>query len=123
LLQDFTKFLYDNNEGTVGVTESAFGTRDNELMKLALLVNYQTATVAKKVVSSKATSKALYTDSKIQQQLEKVTLDALAKEYRLKTMPVRNLQALDENLPGISRNRGIVQRTDNDREVGDNRTF
>jgi hypothetical protein len=38
-----------------------------------------------------------------------VTLDALAKEYRLKTMPVRNLQALDENLPGISRNRGIVR--------------
>ncbi|WP_194850915.1 peptidylprolyl isomerase [Nonlabens antarcticus] len=118
----FTKFLYDNNSGTVGVTESSFGYHviridetggSGEAIKLA--------TVAKRIISSKATTKDLYTQTqKFQQAAGKGDFDALAKEYKVEVMPVRNLKALDENLPNISRNRAIVQWAfDNDREIGD----
>jgi peptidylprolyl isomerase/peptidyl-prolyl cis-trans isomerase D len=122
----FTKFLYDNNEGMVGVTESDFGyhvIRIDETGAAGEAIKL--ATVAKKIVSSKATSKALYTQAqKFQLAAREADFEALAKEYKIETMPVRNLKSLDENLPGISRNRGIVQWAfDNDREVSDVERF
>ena len=124
----YTKFLYDNNEGAVGVAESAFGfhvirideaTGSGDAVKLA--------TVAKKVTASKATSKSLYTQTqKFQQAAQKKDADfeALAKEYELTATPVRNLKSLDENLPALGRNRDIVKWSfNNDREVGDVERF
>jgi len=122
----YTKFLYDNNEGTVGVAESSFGYHviridetggAGEALKLA--------TIAKKIVSSKETSKQLYTQTqKFQQAAEKGDFEGLAKQNEVEVVPVRNLKVLDENLPGISSNRAIVQWAfDKDREIGDVERF
>lgn len=118
----YTDFLYKNNEGTVGVAESSFGYHviridetggQGEAIKLA--------TVAKKIVPSKETSKDRYTRTqKFQQAATKENFEELAKENELEVVPVRNLKSLDENLPGLSRNRGIVQWAfDKNRKVGD----
>ncbi len=122
----YTKFLLDNNSGSVGVAESAFGfhiIRVDETGAAGEAI--QLATVAKRVVSSKTTSKNLYTQTqKFQQAAKKGDFEAIAKEYKVEAMPVRNLKALDESLPGISRNRSIVQWAfDNDRETGDVERF
>lgn len=124
----YTKFLYENNEGTIGIAESSFGyhvisideaTGAGEAIKLA--------TVAKKVAASKATSKSLYTQTqKFQQAAQKKGADfnALAKEYELTPTPVRNLKVLDENLPALGRNRDIIKWAfNNDREIGDVERF
>ncbi len=124
----YTKFLFENSEGTVGVAESTFGyhiisideaTGAGEAVKLA--------TIAKKVAASKATSKNLYTQTqKFQQAVQKKGSDfnAIAEEYDVTPTPVRNLKVMDENLPALGRNRDIVKWAfDNDREVGDVERF
>lgn len=107
----FTKFLFDNNKGTVGISESSFGYHiiriedaksPQEAVKLA--------TVAKKVEASKTTGKQLFTSAqKFQQAITTNNFTDIAKEYALDAKPVNNLKALDENLPGLQRNRSIVQ--------------
>lgn len=122
----YTKFLYDNNDGSIGVAESSFGYHiiridevggKGEAIKLA--------TVAKKVNASKATSKSLYTKTqKFQQAAKKGDFNALAKEYEVTATPVRNLKSLDESLPALGRNRDIVKWSfNNDREIGDVERF
>ncbi|PRP67299.1 SurA N-terminal domain-containing protein [Nonlabens agnitus] len=122
----YTKFLYDNNEGTVGVAESSFGyhiIRIDETAGAGEAIKL--ATVAKKVNASKATSKSLYTKTqKFQQAAEKGNFEELAKEYEVTATPVRNLKSLDESLPALGRNRDIVKWSfNNEREVGDVERF
>ncbi|BAO55445.1 peptidylprolyl isomerase [Nonlabens marinus] len=122
----YTEFLYNNNEGSVGVAESGFGyhvIRIDETGAAGEAIKL--ATVAKKVMPSKATTKNLYTQTqKFQLAARSEDFSALAKEYEVEVVPVRSLKALDENLPGISRNRSIVQWSfDKDREVGDVERF
>ncbi|SCY44542.1 peptidylprolyl isomerase/peptidyl-prolyl cis-trans isomerase D [Nonlabens sp. Hel1_33_55] len=122
----YTKFLYANNEGTVGVAESDFGyhvIRIDETAGAGEAIKL--ATVAKRVNASKSTSKSLYTKTqKFQQAAESGDFDELAKEYEVTATPVRNLKALDESLPALGRNRDIVKWSfNNDREVGDVERF
>ena len=122
----YTEFLYNNNEGTVGVAESSFGYHviridetggEGEALKLA--------TVAKRIIASKSTSKSLYTQTqKFQKAARDEDFDKLAKDYNVNVQPVTNLKVLDENLPVIGRNREIVKWAfDNDREIGDVERF
>ncbi|MFT6095327.1 MAG: peptidylprolyl isomerase/peptidyl-prolyl cis-trans isomerase D [Nonlabens sp.] len=107
----FTKFLYENDKGTVGITESAFGyhiiriddvTAAKDAIKLA--------TVAKKVLASKQTGKELFTKTvKFQKAVKTGDFIALAKENGVAATPVKNLKPLDETLPTIGQNRNIVQ--------------
>jgi peptidylprolyl isomerase/peptidyl-prolyl cis-trans isomerase D len=122
----YTKFLYENNEGTVGVAESAFGyhiIRIDEATAQAEAIKI--ASVAKKITPSKKTGKFNYTQTqKFQQAAEDGDFEELAKEYEVEVKPVRNLKVLDENLPGLSRNRSVVQWAFNeDRKVGDVERF
>ncbi|AZQ43618.1 peptidylprolyl isomerase [Nonlabens ponticola] len=122
----YTKFLYANNEGTVGVTESDFGYHVIRIDETSAPVEaLKLATVAKKSIPSKATNKQNYTNTqKFQQAAEDGDFDELAKEYNVTPRPVLNLKELDENLPGIGRNRAIVQWAFKDgREVGDVERF
>jgi peptidylprolyl isomerase/peptidyl-prolyl cis-trans isomerase D len=122
----FTKFLYDNDKGTVGITESAFGyhiiriddaTAAKDAIKLA--------TVAKKVLASKQTGKELFTKTvKFQKAVKTGDFITLAKENGVLTTPVKNLKPLDETLPTIGQNRNIVQWAfAEERTIGDIERF
>ena len=107
----FTKFLFENDKGTVGISESSFGYHvirigDTKAPTEAVKI----ATVSKKVEASKTTGKQLFTNAqKFQQGAADKDFAEVAKEFALDVKPVKNLKALDENLPGLQRNRSIVQ--------------
>jgi len=107
----FTKFLFENDKGSVGISESAFGyhiihIQDTKAPKEAV----QIATIAKKVEASKATGKQLFTNAqKFQQGVADKEFDEVAVEFTLDVKPVQKLKAMDETLPGLQKNRSIVQ--------------
>ncbi|GAK99215.1 peptidyl-prolyl cis-trans isomerase [Nonlabens ulvanivorans] len=107
----FTKFLFENDKGSVGISESSFGyhiinIQDTKAPTEAVKI----ATIAKKVEASKATGKQLFTDAqKFQQGAAEKDFTEVAKEFTLDVKPVKNLKAMDENLPGLQRNRSVVQ--------------
>lgn len=122
----FTKFLYENENGTVGIAESSFGYHiiridDVSAPKQAVKL----ATVAKKVLASKQTGKELFTKTvKFQKSAKSGDFTALAKENAVTTTPVKNLKPLDETLPVVGQNRSIVKWAFNeDRSVGDVERF
>lgn len=107
----FSKFLFENDKGTIGISESSFGyhiiyIQDTKAPTEAVKI----ATVAKKVEASKQTGKQLFTNAqKFQQGAASKDFAEVAKEFTLDVKPVKNLKAMDENLPGLQRNRSIVQ--------------
>ncbi|MGJ8683441.1 MAG: peptidylprolyl isomerase [Nonlabens sp.] len=111
LAKGYRDFLYSNDKGTVGIAESSFGyhiirIEDTAAPSEAIKI----ATVAKKVEASKATGKQLFTNAqKFQQGVADKDFAEVAKEFSLEVKPVKSLKALDENLPGLQRNRSIVQ--------------
>ncbi|AGC77121.1 peptidylprolyl isomerase/peptidyl-prolyl cis-trans isomerase D [Nonlabens dokdonensis] len=122
----FTKFLYENEEGTVGIAESAFGYHIIRIDDVAAPKDaIKLATVAKKVIASKKTGKELFTKTvKFQKAAKDGDFVALAKENGVTSTPVNNLKPLDETLPTIGKNRRIIQWAFNeDRAVGDIERF
>lgn len=122
----FTKFLYENEEGTVGIAESAFGYHIIRIDEVAAPKDaIKLATVAKKVIASKKTGKELFTKTvKFQKAAKDGDFVALAKENGVTSTPVNNLKPLDETLPTIGKNRRIIQWAFNeDRSEGDIERF
>lgn len=111
LAKGYRDFLYSNDKGTVGIAESSFGyhiirIEDTKAPSEAVKI----ATIAKKVEASKATGKELFTNAqKFQQATADKSFIDVAKDFTLEVKPVNNLKAMDENLPGLQRNRSIVQ--------------
>jgi peptidylprolyl isomerase/peptidyl-prolyl cis-trans isomerase D len=124
--EGFRNFLYAKDEGTIGIAESTFGyhiIRIDETADPKDMV--QLATIANKISSSKATGKKLFTQAvKFQKAATDGDFEELAKEYEVKTTPVKSLKAMDETLPGLKSNRSIVKWAFNpENEVGDIERF
>jgi len=123
----YADYLFANEAGDIGLVESDFGyhiilienkTAPTEMVKLA--------TVAMEMVPSKRTGNTLYnTAQKFQQKALQENFDAAAEEFNKEVKPVKELTALDETLPGISKpERRIVQWAfEEEREVGDIERF
>jgi len=111
LAEGYRNFLFENKEGTIGIAESSFGFHIIYLEETRKpLTALQLATVAKEVEASKATRKQLFTNvQKFQQAVNNDNFAELAKEYSVSVKPVNSLKVLDENLPGLERNRAIVK--------------
>ncbi|WP_298950354.1 peptidylprolyl isomerase [uncultured Nonlabens sp.] len=122
----FTKFLYENENGTVGIAESSFGYHIIRIDDVAApKPAVKLATVAKKVLASKQTGKELFTKTvKFQKSAMSGDFTSLAKENSVTSTPVKNLKPLDETLPVIGKNRSIVKWAFNeDRSVDDIERF
>lgn len=111
LAEGYRNFLFDNPEGTIGIAESSFGFHIIYLEETKTPITaIQLATVAKEIEASKATRKQLFTNvQKFQQAVNSDNFAELAKEYGVTVKPVNSLKVLDENLPGLERNRAIVK--------------
>ncbi|MGB5980807.1 MAG: peptidylprolyl isomerase [Nonlabens sp.] len=126
LAEGYRNFLFQNDEGTIGIAESSFGYHIIRLDETANpLDEVKLATIANRVISSKQTGKDLYTQTvKFQQAAETGDFAELAKENDVTVKPVNNLKPLDESLPGVKKNRGIVKWAfDKEREIGDIERF
>ena len=125
MVAEFNDFVFNNNVGTIGLVETAFGYHVIKIDDKQDI--YQIATLAREIEPSEATINTLYTNAtKFEMESisgEKAFVD-LAKENDYVVRPVNKIKVLDENLPGLAAQRSIVQWAfNNDTKVGDIKRF
>ncbi|WP_394750292.1 peptidylprolyl isomerase [Spongiimicrobium salis] len=121
----FNDFAFGNDVGHIGLVETDFGFHIVKVDDKQDVV--QLATMAREVAPSSETVSALFTDAT---KFEMATLDnknnfaELAKENEYLVRPVNKIKEMDENLPGLSAQRPIVQWAFNeDTKIGDIKRF
>ncbi|PRX56359.1 peptidylprolyl isomerase [Flagellimonas meridianipacifica] len=126
MADEFNDFCFGNDVGTVGLVETQFGFHVIKVDDKQDVI--QVATLTREVEPSEETINTLFTDAT---KFEMATLDAeaesfstIAGESNYTVRPVNKIKELDENLPGLSNQRGIVQWAFNDdTKVGDIKRF
>ena len=87
----------------------------------------QIATIAREIVASEQTINTLFTKAtkfEMETTDDESAFSAIAKKEEFVVRPVNKIKALDENLPGLTNQRNIVQWAFNgDTEVGDVKRF
>ncbi|NND14764.1 MAG: peptidylprolyl isomerase [Eudoraea sp.] len=121
----FNDFAFGNRVGHVGLVETEFGYHVVKVMEKQDLV--QLATLTREIEASEETINTLFTDAtKFEMATtggEKAFTD-VARESEFIIRPVNQIKAMDENLPGLSAQRNIVQWAfNNDTQVGDIKRF
>ncbi|PKA98894.1 peptidyl-prolyl cis-trans isomerase D [Flavobacteriaceae bacterium MAR_2009_75] len=121
----FNDFAFDNNVGTIGMVETDFGFHVIKIDDKQDIV--QVATLAREIEPSEETVNTLFTDA-TKFEMESISSDSafpdLAKESGYSVRPVNQIKSTDENLPGLSSQRSIVQWAFNgETSVGDIKRF
>ncbi len=125
MTQKFNDFAFANPIGHIGLVETEFG---YHIIKVDDKQNiYQFATLAREVDPSETTTNKLFEDAtKFEMDVTSSgkSFTDLAKEREYVVRPVNKIKAMDENLPGLSAQRAIVQWAFNDdTKLGDIRRF
>ncbi len=122
----FNDFCFSNSVGTIDLIETQFGFHVIKIDDKQDIV--QIATLSREVEPSEETINTLFTDAT---KFEMSAIDAepenfgdIAKEASYTIRPVNKIKEMDENLPGLSAQRGVVQWAFNeDTKVGDIKRF
>lgn len=125
MVADFNDFVFGNTTGTIGLVETEFGFHVIKIDDKQDI--YRIATLAREIEPSETTVNTLFQDA------TKFEMDAisgeeaytdLAKENDYEVRPVNKIMAMDENLPGLGSQRGIVQWAFNEEtKVGEVKRF
>ena len=119
----FDEYIFSKEVGEIGIVETPFG---YHVLKVDdTYEGVQLATIARKIEPSEETVNSLY-NSAVKFEMAAVENDftgaAEAEGYTIR--PISKLQAMDENIPGVGNNRGLVQWTFNpDTDVNDIKRF
>jgi peptidyl-prolyl cis-trans isomerase D len=126
MADEFNDFCFGNPVGKIGLVETEFGFHIIKVDDKQDL--YQIATLSREIEPSDETINTLFTDatkfemSTTQAEAEKFA--DIAKEGEHTVRPVNKIKEMDENLPGLSSQRGIVQWAFNeDTKVGEIKRF
>ena len=121
----FNDFVFGNPVGEIGLVETEFGYHIVKVTDQQDLV--QIATLVRSIEASEETINTLFTDATKFEMATTTTDQAftdVARESEFVVRPVNQIKAMDENLPGLSAQRSIVQWAFNDdTDVGDIRRF
>ncbi len=125
MVPKFNDFAFSNGVGAIGLVETDFGFHIIKVDEKEDIV--RVATLGREIEASEETINNLFTDAtKFEMATtsgDKVFTD-LAKESEYLVRPVNKIKALDENLPGLTNQRNIVQWAFNeDTEIGDIKRF
>ena len=126
MADEFNDFCFENEVGTIDLVETQFGFHIIKIDDKQDVI--QVATLTREVEPSEETINTLFTEAT---KFEMASLDAesesfssIASESGFTVRPVNKIKELDENLPGLSSQRGIVQWAFNDdTKVGDIKRF
>ena len=121
----FNDFAFNNKVGTIGMVETDFGFHIINIDDKEDIV--QIATLAREIEPSEETTNKLFTDA-TKFEMESIesskAFSDLAKENEYVVRPVNKIKATDENLPGLSAQRNIVQWAfQEDTKIGDIKRF
>ena len=121
----FNDFVFGNPVGEIGLVETEFGfhivkiTDQQDLVRIATLV--------RNIEPSEETINTLFTDATKFEMATTTSEQAftdVARENEYVVRPVNQIKSMDENLPGLSAQRSIVQWAFNDdTEIADIRRF
>lgn len=121
----FNDFAFGNPVGYIGLVETDFGYHIVKVDDKQDIV--QIADLTRAVEPSEETINTLFTDAtkfEMAATSNEKPLDELAREFQYTLRPVNKIKAMDENLPGLSAQRSIVQWAFNEEtEVGDIKRF
>ncbi|WP_396633257.1 peptidylprolyl isomerase [Maribacter sp. R86514] len=121
----FNDFAFGNSEGSIGMVETDFGFHVIKIDDKEDVV--QIATVDREIVPSEETINTLFTSAtkfEMETTEDESGFSTIAKKDEYVVRPVNKIKALDENLPGLTNQRNIVQWAFNaDTEVGDVKRF
>lgn len=121
----FNDFAFGNAVGHIGLVETEFGYHIVRVDDKQDLV--QLATLSREIEASDETLNALFTDAtkfEMAATSSEKSFTDLAKENEYVVRPVNKINELDENLPGLSNQRSIVQWAFNsETEIGDIKRF
>lgn len=126
MADEFNDFCFNNPVGTIGLVETDFGYHiikvddKQDILKVA--------TFSREIEPSEETINELFTEAT---KFEMSSIDAepeafsdIARESEYTVRPVNKIKEMDENLPGLSSQRAIVQWAFNeDTNVGDIKRF
>lgn len=126
MADEFNDFSFGNEIGAIGLVETDFGFHIIKVDDKQDIL--QVATLSREIEPSEETINTLFTDAT---KFEMATIDGeaesfsdIAKESSYSVRPVNKVKEMDENLPGLSAQRGIVQWAFNDEtEVGEIKRF
>jgi len=125
MVPKFNDFAFNNKEGSIGLVETDFGFHVIKIDDKEDVV--QIATVSREIVASEETMNTLFTSAtkfEMETTDDESAFSTLAKKEEYVVRPVNKIKALDENLPGLTNQRNIVQWAFNaDTEVGDIKRF
>ena len=107
----FNNYVFENKTGDVGVVETQFGFH---IISIADQKNFQKAiklaTIAQKIEPSEKTINDIYSKStQFVIDAREKGLAAAAKDMNLTVKPVNKMNELDENIPGVGKQRSIVR--------------
>ncbi|RNC92639.1 MAG: peptidylprolyl isomerase [Allomuricauda sp.] len=121
MADEFNDFCFNNPVGKIDLVETEFGFHIIKVDDKQDIV--RVATLAREIEPSEETINTLFTDA-TKFEMESTEAEAeqfadIAREGELTVRPVNKIKEMDENLPGLSSQRGIVQWAFNeDTEVG-----
>ncbi|UII74691.1 SurA N-terminal domain-containing protein [Flagellimonas sp. HMM57] len=126
MADEFNDFAFGNEVGTIGLVETQFGFHVIKVDDKQDVV--QVATFSREIEPSEETINTLFTEAT---KFEMSATDGKADDFgdiarssEHTVRPVNKIKEMDENLPGLSAQRGIVQWAFNeDTEVGDIKRF
>ncbi|WP_459211566.1 peptidylprolyl isomerase [Aquimarina rhabdastrellae] len=111
MVKPFNDFVFENKVGDMEVVKTAFG---YHIIDIAELKNEQraikVATIAKKIEPSEKTINDIFTaTTKFQIEAGKSNFQEAAKAENYSVLPVNKMKEMDENIPGVGAQRGVVQ--------------
>lgn len=122
----FNDFVFENNEGTVGMVETQFGYHVIEIQEQTNKEKaVKLATVARAIEPSEKSLNDLFAEvTRFELAARDGDFVKLAKENNKEVRPVKEILEMEENIPGIGAQRRIVQWAfEEETEVGDIRRF
>ncbi|MCE2613157.1 peptidylprolyl isomerase [Flavobacteriaceae bacterium D16] len=121
----FNDFAFSNPLGYIGLVETEFGYHIVRVDDKQDIV--QLADLTRELEPSEETINTLFTEAtkfEMAATTEEKPFEEVAREGKFVIRPVNKIKAMDENLPGLSSQRSIVQWAFNEEsEVGDIRRF
>ncbi len=124
MVKPFSDYVFNNPKGSIGLVETDFGFHVIEIKEVRDVVLL--ASVALQNIPSDKTSNDVFNEAtKFEMAAQSASdFSALASENERNVRPVKNIQVLDDNLPGLSNQRRMVQWLfDEETQVGDLKRF